>query len=264
MNKLIKNRKGDFMNVFKRFYVSLFNPKEYKEFLKTSGISTFFYLLVLSILLGLLAFSRNYTSLNTYFISRKTSLEQKIPPFEIKDGILDLKGSSFVVFPDESWTFVLNDKEPAADLLNDYRSGIAFGSDSLLIKYNNKKITEANYSAMNLSLTDQQLKDYLNSIDKTLGNTYLTSMVILFVIFSFIAAFVLAIITKIISSIKNNYIKFGEAMKMSMYGIMPCLIILALLNLININMLLSLPLSFLVSIIYVYFGISYLNEYTIK
>lgn len=252
------------MNVFKRFYVSLFNPKEYKEFLKTSGISTFFYLLVLSILLGLLAFSRNYTSLNTYFISRKTSLEQKIPPFEIKDGILDLKGSSFVVFPDESWTFVLNDKEPAADLLNDYKSGIAFGSDSLLVKYDNNKITEANYSNMNLSLTDQQLKDYLNSIDRTLGNTYLTSMVILFVIFSFIAAFILAIIAKIISSIKNDSLKFGGAMKMSMYGITPCLLILALLNLVNINMLFSLPLSFLVSIIYIYFGITYLNEYPTK
>lgn len=252
------------MNVFKRFYVSLFAPRRYKEFLKTSGISAFFYLLVLSLLLGLLAFSRNYTSLNTFFISRKDALEQKIPPFEIKDGILDLKGSNFVVFEEGNWTFILNDKEPAANLLNDYSSGFALGSDSLLIKYNNTNITEANYSNMKLSLTDQQLKDYLNSIDRTLGNTYLTSMVILFVIFSFIAAFVLAIITKIISSIKNNYIKFGGAMKMSIYGITPCLLILALLNLININMLLSLPLSFLVSIIYVYFGIAYLNEYTIK
>ncbi|WP_346982561.1 DUF1189 family protein, partial [Clostridium perfringens] len=49
------------MNLFKRFYISLFTPKRYKELIKTSGISTFFYLLILSLLLGLLTFSRNYT-----------------------------------------------------------------------------------------------------------------------------------------------------------------------------------------------------------
>ncbi len=44
------------------------------------------------------------------------------------------------------------------DLLKDYESGIAFGNESLIIKYNNNKITEANYSNMNLSLNDNDLK----------------------------------------------------------------------------------------------------------
>lgn len=252
------------MNVFKRIYVSLFIPRRYREFLKTSGISAFFYLLLISLLLGLLAFSRNYTMLNTFFTSRKEAFESKIPSFEIKDGVLDLKGSNFIVFQEENWTFVLNDKEPAKDLLNNYESGIAFGIDSLLVKYNNNKFTEGNYSNMNLSLNDQDLKTLINSLERTFGNTYLAIMVILFIIFSYIISFILAIITKIISSLKNTYVKFGEAMKLSIYGITPCLTLIALLNLANFNMLITLPLSFLVSIIYIYFGINYLNEYTFK
>lgn len=262
MNKLIKNRKGDYMNLFKRFYISLFTPKRYKELIKTSGISTFFYLLILSLLLGLLAFSRNYTELNRFLISRKSAFEDKIPPFEIKDGVLDLKDSNFVVFQEENWTFVLNDKEPAKDLLKDYESGIAFGNESLIIKYDNNKITEANYSNMNLSLNDNDLKNSINSLEKTFGNTYLSLMVITFIAFSYIITLILAIITKIICSIRNNPIGFLEIIKLSTYGITPCLVLLALLNLLSLNMLITLPLSFLVSIIYAYFGINYLNKNT--
>ncbi|MFR1314787.1 MAG: DUF1189 domain-containing protein, partial [Clostridium perfringens] len=47
---------------------------------------------------------------------------------------------------------------------------------------------------------------------------------------------------------------------LSTYGITPCLVLLALLNLVSLNMLITLPLSFLVSILYVYFGINYLNK----
>ena len=246
------------MNLFKRFYISLFTPKRYKELIKTSGISTFFYLLILSLLLGLLSFSRNYTELNRFLISRKAAFEDKIPPFEIKDGVLDLKDSNFVVFQEENWTFVLNDKEPAKDLLKDYESGIAFGNESLIIKY--KNITEINYSNMNLSLNDNDLKNSINSLEKTFGNTYLSLMVITFIAFSYIATLILAIITKIICSIRNRALGFGEILKLSTYGITSCLVLLALLNLLSLNMLITLPLSFLVSILYVYFGIDYFNK----
>ena len=101
----------------------------------------------------------------------KSAFENKIPPFEIKDGVLDLKDSNFVVFQEENWTFVLNDKEPAKDLLKDYESGIAFGNESLIIKYDNNKITEANYSNMNQSLNDNALKNSINSLERTFGNT---------------------------------------------------------------------------------------------
>ena len=210
------------MNLFKRFYISLFTPKRYKDLIKTSGISTFFYLLILSLLLGLLAFSRNYTELNRFLISRKSAFENKIPHFEIKDGVLDLKDS------------------------------------------NNNKITEANYSNMNLSLNDNDLKNSINSLERTFGNTYLSLMVIIFIAFSYIIVLILAIITKIICSIKNNPIGFLEIIKLSTYGITPCLVLLSLLNLLSLNMFITLPLSFLVSIIYLYFGINYLNKYNFK
>ncbi|WP_300257361.1 DUF1189 domain-containing protein [Clostridium sp.] len=252
------------MKLFKRFYISLFTPKRYKELIRTSGISAFFYLLILSLLLGLLAFSKNYTELNKFLISRKYAFEDKIPPFEIKDGVLDLKDSNFVVFQEENWTFILNDKEPAKDLLKDYESGIAFGNESLIIKYDNNKITETNYSSINLSLNDNDLKNSINSLEKTFGNTYLSLMVIVFIAFSYIVTLILAIITKFICRIRNNHVSFGEIMKISTYGITPCLVLLALLNLTSLNIIISFSLSFLVSIIYVYFGIDYLNKYNFK
>ena len=155
---------------------------------------------------------------------------------------------------------MLNDKEPAKALLKDFESGIAFGNESLIIKYNNNKITEANYSSMNLSLNDNDLKNSINSLERTFGNTYLSLMVITFIAFSYIATLILAIITKIIFSIRNRAVGFGEILKLSTYGITPCLVLLALLNLVSLNMLITLPLSFLVSILYVYFGINYLNK----
>lgn len=250
------------MNIFKRFYVSLFKPKKYKELLKSSGFAAFFYLLLLSLLLGLLAFSRSYSDLNNFFVARKEALEEKIPPFEIKDGVLNLKGSNFIVFQEENWTFILNDKETSDNLLNDYPSGIALGKDSATFKYNNTNLGTTDYSSMNLSLTDTQLKNYLTTLDNSLGNTYLTLMVLSFMIFSFVASFILAIIGKIIASAKKINLSFGSAFKLSLYGITPCLVILALLCLLNMGFALATPLCFLVSVFYLYFGIITLNEFT--
>lgn len=115
---------------------------------------------------------------------------------------------------------------------------------------------------MNLSLNDNDLKNSINSLERTFGNTYLSLMVIIFIAFSYIITLILAIITKIIFSIRNRAVGFGEILKLSTYGITPCLVLLALLNLLSLNMLITLPLSFLVSIIYVYFGINYLNKNT--
>ncbi|MCX0412866.1 DUF1189 domain-containing protein, partial [Clostridium perfringens] len=61
---------------------------------------------------------------------------------------------------------------------------------------------------------------------------------------------------------KNKKIMEIGLDQLSTYGITPCLVLLALLNLLSLNMLITLPLSFLVSIIYVYFGINYLNRNT--
>lgn len=250
------------MNIFKRFYISLFKPKRYKELLNSSGFSTFLYLLIFSFIIGLLAFSRNYTNLNKFFYARKEAIEKKIPKFEIKDGVLNLKGANFVVFQEENCTFILNDKESSSTLLDEYASGIALGKDSLTLKYNNTNLGTTDYSSMNLSLTDQKLKDYIEALDNTLGNTYLTFMVLSFIIFAFVSSFILAIIGKIIAKVKNINLSFSSFYKLSIYGITPCLVIIALLNLLDINMMLSTPLSFLVSIIYIYFGILNVNIYT--
>lgn len=252
------------MNIFRRFYISLFKPKRYKELLKSSGFTTFFYLLLFSLIIGLLAFSRDYVNLNRFFSVRKEAIDEKIPPFEIKDGALDLKGSNFVVFQEENWTFVLNDKENSSILLDEYPSGVALGKDSLTLKYNNTNLGTTDYSSTNLSLTDQQLKDYMASLDNTLGNTYLTFMVLLFIIFAFVSSLILAIIGKIMASVKDISLRFGSVYKLSLYAITPCLVIIALLNLLNINMLISTPLSFIVSVVYLYFGILDINTYTFR
>ncbi len=252
------------MNIFKRFYISLSKPKRYKELLCSSTFTTFFYLLILSLFLGLLGFSKDYKNLNKFFYARKEAILKKVPPFEIKDGVLTLKGGNFVVFQEENCTFILNDREGSSNLLDEYPSGIALGKDSLSLKYNNTNLGTTDYSSMNLSLTDEKLKDYIEVLDNTLGNTYLTFMVLSFMIFAFVSSFILAIIGKIISLVKSINLKFYSSYKLSIYAITPCLVIISLLKLLDINMVLSTPLSFFVSIIYIYFAILNINNYNFR
>lgn len=221
------------MNLFAQFYNSITNLESYKYFLKQSFGKAFLYLFLTSIILAGIGGFKTIYDFNAGINDTVKYFKTDFPPFELKNGELEVTAEMPYVLAKNEKEIVIIDTSGKVDetILNDYNNGIFVSKYGIDYKKNTFETRKIDFSSLNgVTFTKETLLKWL---------PYLKwfSLIIIFFGFFFylvgklISALFVSIGGIIIAKILKHEIRFGDLYKLSIYSLTSSILVYTIKNL---------------------------------
>ncbi|EUJ33377.1 hypothetical protein MFLO_03555 [Listeria floridensis FSL S10-1187] len=253
------------MNIFKRFWKSLYSPQDIASFRKDKVSKSIIYIIVLSFLAFLpLAYYTTTTTQNALKLSEET-LEKQIPDFTVADGKLQTKDGaaenlpisidegSLHIYYDASGTL---DKDDVDNKIGSYESAFAFLSDGIYITAGGMS-QSFSYSALGISDKADLMSIYSSITDVS---KYVIPL-ILFVLFLFMlgSAFfrvaIYGLFGFILSGFGRGGISYKENWMMAAYSITLATVFTMIMEWFQIQVPFGMEINIGVSLIIIFLAI---------
>ncbi|WP_195988470.1 DUF1189 family protein [Clostridium sp. D53t1_180928_C8] len=243
-------------------FIFSINPKKYVYLYKEKISKAFLYILVLSIIIGLIQGAMSTMVISGLEKTSKMILEQDEVQFEMKDGILDFKTSP--IKDEEGQALLYIDTSKGVEELDALRSITVHKDivtvllrDGFMIKNGSEDITYK-YSDLGLDKIDFNNDFLINALEKVDIVKYI--IIPIMIIINFIQLIIYAVLISLVgvlsNLIANRKIEYGKLFNLSLYAVtLP-----AIINLIF-------PIggySILIGGIILMFGLSYISFYNEK
>lgn len=240
------------MSFIKKLYISVTNPKGYRELVSEGVRNGLKYIIILSLLSGLVSFIFPAIDYSEFINIVEEEVNNGFPEFDLIDGKLDVKGDEPKIIERKDRPIVIIDttgniKESE---LNKYEKCILILKNKVYYKKNNYKIDEAQYDFLgNVELNKQKTKELIPKLKLA---TYLIWIVpsILMVFFNYFIAFIIFLWGILMNAFLKWPLKFREIYCVGLYSITTAILITSLLRILNISFRLNYYLYIVAGCIY--------------
>jgi len=252
------------MNVFKEIIYSIYNYKYYPNFLKNKKSKVFWVGVLLVTLYFLITMIFPATIRHFIIGGIADAIEENVPDFSLKDGILSIDKSfefeegDTLVYIDTSPDFVFYEMDEMEEALEDYRQVILMDSEKVIIK-DSGEIQQMYYDALGLDFERDDLMKFV---------PYVYAFIIIFWIIAYIwdvavfffGVLFIAIIGMIIASCMKKQITFGQIYMMGVYSRTLPLMIKALVSFLPFSIPMFWVLNFGVSVVILVVAMNYIQD----
>lgn len=246
------------LNFLSRFKISAFQIKKYSLFLKEGTNKVITYILMLSILIGMVLGTLQFIVLNTLEEGLKNSLKQETFQFEMNEGVLDFKNSPYKI--EEGVSVVIIDTSKSLDESESFRSitvhkdmSTVFVKDGVIVNQNGDeyKLKYSEIPFLNEKINNEVA---INILTKAKPIKYIVFIIMIIVAYIslMINGLIISLLGMISNKISGSKLKYKDIFKISLYS----LTLPALLNLVfPIG-----SLIILISVIYTTIAIKNINK----
>lgn len=212
------------LKIINKFIFSI-NPKKYIYLYKEKISKSFLYVLVLSIIIGVIQGGMSSLVISELEKTSKNILKKEETQFEMKDGILDFKESPLK--EEQGAALLYIDTNKNIDELNSLRSITVHKDivtvllkDGLMVKIGSEDFTYK-YSDLGLDEVDFNNNSIIESLDKFSGIKYIAIPIM--IIINFIQIIIYAILISLLgllsNLIGNRKISYSNSFKLSLYAV---------------------------------------------
>lgn len=248
------------MNIFTKMYKSLYDFKSYVLFKREGMGKAFLYLLLVSLIIGVLGMIRPIYEVKLVTKQFEENFKEKIQDIGFKNGNLHVKSEEKLEI-DEDGVYVNIDtnKEMDKSLLTGKRTGLLVSKDKLYYK-NGAEGREISFNELHME--DFGKDDVLSFFRLMMGFSYVAMCLLPLWIFikNMFSALIVALFAMIICAIQKTNEKYGTLYKLSIYA----LTLSNLVYLLTTSSGLVVPhfykLYCLIGIIYMWFVIKAINN----
>lgn len=214
---------------FRIIYNNLFNISAYKANKKKSLVYSIIYIVILTILCGILSLWMGYYKYKPYLDAQINKVYDKVPGFTLSSQGLEIDGDGVYRFEFAGVDFYINDTKTFLEMiiddgLDDNRKRTYVGKNGFGV-VEGTMLKNAEYFKDTVVLKNLVLKkDDFTVIYETIQLMYKNILLLLFMIiiiitllYIFIKNIFYTIVVKSILKIKHKEIKFKEAYKLSLF-----------------------------------------------
>ena len=207
------------MNFFTSIYKSVSDFHSYKQFVRNSVGKAITYLLLFSLLLGLISLIRPVYDFNQGISLLVDNFEENIPEFSFENGLLEVSGEMPIIMGDYNSVVIIDTTGNTGDaILDDYRHGILLLNDRMVQKEASGK-TVTDYSPFQgLSVTKEDVRGWIPLL-KWVSVLIIIFGLIGFIIGKFVSALIMSLIGLIINAITKAGLTYGNIFKLSAYSL---------------------------------------------
>lgn len=250
------------LGFFRRLYYSVAGFDNYKFFISQKIGKTVVYLLVLSLILGLIGLVQLFTEYNKIVNEIITGFDKAVPNFTFEKGKLDVEGQMPITVNEGGTTFIIDTTGHTDEtILEKYDTAILITKDKMIQKnFANNQITDFSM-LQSFRLTKESVKKMLPIMK---GFSILIFIILppFIIAGRFISALIVSIIGMIINSAKNLNLPYRDVFAISAHSLTTPLIIGTMLDFTGIPFLLSTFIFYLISGIYIWGAINSIKKMT--
>lgn len=213
------------LNFLSRFKISAFQIKKYSSFLSEGINKVITYILMLSILIGMILGTVQFIILNTVEKGLNSSLKQEEFQFEIKEGLLDFKNSPYKI--EEGGTLVIIDTNKSLNESESFRIttvhkdiSTVFVKDGIIVNQNGDEY-KLKYSQIPFLNGEINNEVAINILTKAKPIKYVVFIIMILV--TYISLMVNGLIISLLGMISNKInkakLKYKDIFKISLYSL---------------------------------------------
>ena len=217
-------------------FVNSFNPGEYGKIVKQKFSRSFFYLLVIALVISAL-FSVKFTSVFTRvaaeFIDKAG---QEIPEVRITGGVVSVPVEQPYFYEAGDYVFIIDTTGGIASL-DDYEAGLLLVSDKIIYKDKTRMKTES-YDLSKIAalhITPETLQRGLKKGSKILVPVLFFVLTAWFIISKFVQVFLFSLVSLFANNLKKKNLTYPELLNIGIYGLTAPTILAAVLVLFNVQ-----------------------------
>lgn len=210
------------MNIFKQFFKSIYSPKDIATFRHQGIGKTVLYIFFLSLITTIPIFTYASSTMHQSLDDARYLLENELPDFEIRDGILYAnneptiqKEDNVTIFIDDTGTISVHDVEKTTN-------GIALLKTSVVVHFLDRTDT-LNYSNLGINqLKKSELVEIIDTMNASLPIILTIIFIFLYLlqaIGEFLKVFIVGLIGLILGNINKVKLNYGQTWKLSAYAI---------------------------------------------
>lgn len=248
------------MSFFSRIYYSMAGFGKYRYFLRQSTGKAVVYLLLITLILGVISFIPVVNEYNKIVDELIANFDSKIPDFKFANGKLEVS-SNMPIIIDDGGANIIIDTSPNAEeaILDNYDTVMLITSDKIIQKnYVDKTVT--NLSALQgIVLTRDSVRQVL-PLMKPLGIIIFILGGIFYIFGKFISALFVSLIGLVINSARNTKLSYRSIFKISVYSMTLPLLLGTFLSLLPVGIPFLWLLFYVIASVYVYGAINTIKK----
>jgi hypothetical protein len=244
------------MGFFPKIYYSIAGFGSYRYFIKQRPGKAVVYLLLLTLILGIVSLVPIVSDYNNVINGFINSFDTKVPEFTLKNGELNVEGKMPIIINDGGSTTIIDTSGKTDEsILDNYDNVILITRDKMIQKtFANQRVTS--FSALQgFTMNKENVKRLLPLLK---WGTVLIIIfgTIFFICGKFISALLISLIGLIINSSKKAKLTYKAVFQISAYSLTLPLFVGTLLNLIPFNVPYLWLIFYLLSSVYVWGAIN--------
>ena len=249
------------LNFFTKVYYSVTGFENYRYFIKQKTGRTVVYLLLLSLIIGLIGIIQPVIESNKMITQMTEGIESAVPDFTFENGKLDVKAQMPLIIGEGGMTIIIDTSGATSEsILDSYDNALLILQDRMIQKnYANQQVTDFSM-LQGFKMDRSDIRNMLPLIK--------WFMLLLFIILPpfiiagrFLNALFVSIIGMIINSVKNTNLPYRDVFAISAYSLTLPLIIGIILDFAGVNFIISTLVYYLISAIYIWGAISSIKRH---
>lgn len=250
------------LNFFTKVYYSMAGFENYRFFISQKMGRTVVYLLLLSLIIGLIGIIQPMVETNNMIGQVIEGIEDVIPDFTFENGKLDVHAEMPIIIGESGSTIIIDTSGATNEsILDSYDNAILILENRMIQKnFANQQVTDFSM-LQGIRLDRDSVKNMLPLIK--------WFMLILFIILPpfiiagrFLSALLVSIIGIIINSARNTGLPYRDIFSISAYALTLPLIICTILDIAGVPFLLSTLVYYLIAAIYTWGAINSIKRHT--
>lgn len=225
------------LNFFTRIINSVEGIKHYKYILKETVGKAIIYLLLLSLILGVVASIRTSIIANTEISKLIHVYTNDLPNFELKNGELNVEGNMPMVLSEDRDYYVVIDTTNNTNpkVLDSYDKGLLILKDRMIEKRNTAQFQTIDFKALQgVTINKSVINNYLPITKLIIPFIYIVNILGYF-LGGLLSALFLALVALIINAIFRTDLKYGEIYIIAIYALTTPMIIDVFFKIFNIQ-----------------------------
>ncbi|MEN6315986.1 MAG: DUF1189 domain-containing protein [Clostridiaceae bacterium] len=244
---------------FSSIYYSIAGFSKYRYFLRNSTGRAIVYLLIISLVIGVITLVPEVNLFNKTIDELVTNIDTTIPDFTFADGKLEVKATMPIIIDNGGTAIVIDTSPDAEKILDSYDMIILITSDKIIQKnYVDKSVTNLS-NFQGLVMTRDSIRQVL-PVMKPIGIAVFLFLGIFFICGKFISALIVSIIGLIINSVKNTRLSYHNIFKISVYSLTLPFLLSTVLDLVPVNIPFKPLLVYVIASVYVYGAINTIKK----
>lgn len=245
-------------NILQAIYMSFYSRDLYRDVAKNWGGKAYIYLLLVVALAWIGITYQLQMELNRVYREKSDSFVNQVPTMTIKQGKIETPENRpyFIVDPETKEQFAIIDTSGKYTDVDNVNVSLLVTKDKIISRNSPQEIkTYELPKTLNAMIDARVINGY---VKKFIGFSWILAYVFFVIvgyIYRIIQTILYSIIGKIVAGVTKTPLSFGQTMQITMVAITPALILATVLDLLRINFLHQLLFYFLLSMVYLCYGI---------